>query len=800
MRRIDAIDARRPRRVQYGRVVLLVLASFLIVGLVAAIANYIYQANRQGALALSNNLLDSLDRRIETQLITYLAPAEHLASTVLHQLEDTRPLPERRRVIELTARGAMLPVRQISALSVADRDGNFVFVRRNEHNTFDTKVIDVREGRRVRWIYRDANGRTLREEDDPDDTFDARTRPWFTGALETGAPYWTEAYVFFTVRKPGITFAIPDANQPNQSGLIVGVDIELDEVSRFLSTLEIGVKGRALVIDGKGHIIAYPQAQWQPPVKDGKAELPRLDELGDPALTRAYNRIRIEGHGRQVIAMDQQRVIVTSEALKALTGRDWSLLVVVPEDDFVGFVATSGRVAGLMSLGALAVVVAMTGFLAWQGVRADRRAASALSQQRSLEAQGQAFAQLAQMPGLHDPESTEGLATATELAATACSARRVSVWRISPDRRSLHCEDCFDAAAGGHTTGSDLHRLEIHRFFDAIEAGRSIAVDRAADDRATQELARTYLGPLGIQSLHAFPIRDAEKTAGVVMFEGTAGVRAQGVAEFGAALASLLTLRMIRRSGVNTTPPAIPVPPSTRPDTLPTDEGPPHGDVAVPVEIATAAEAAGAVQRQSAVLQQLVLSNLPPGDDRVHAFNHAPVVSLALPDWVGVSAVGPDRKTQTLDHIVRLVQRTARERGLAYAAILDDRVLLAALPAATAVHEPALIRAAAEAALDLRDGLVGFSDEIEREIAFGIGIDVGLALLGQLGEEPAVSNLWGTAVRSAVALATSTQPATIVASEAAYGALQTDFLFRPSGRYLLPDAGVVGTYVLIGRL
>ena len=152
MRRIDAIDARRPRRVQHARVVLLVLASFLIVGLVAGIANYIYQANRQGALALSNNLLDTLDRRIETQLITYLAPAEHLASTVMHQLENARALPERRRVIELTARGAMLPAKQIASLSVADRDGNFVFIRRNEHGTFDTKVIDVRDGRRVHWI------------------------------------------------------------------------------------------------------------------------------------------------------------------------------------------------------------------------------------------------------------------------------------------------------------------------------------------------------------------------------------------------------------------------------------------------------------------------------------------------------------------------------------------------------------------------------------------------------------------------------------------------------------------------
>ena len=47
------------------------------------------------------------------------------------------------------------------------------------------------------------------------------------------------------------------------------------------------------------------------------------------------------------------------------------------------------------------------------------------------------------------------------MAAAACGAKRVAVWRLSADRTTLLCEDCFDQTTQDHTTGMELHRDQL---------------------------------------------------------------------------------------------------------------------------------------------------------------------------------------------------------------------------------------------------------------------------------------------------------------------------------------------------
>jgi len=761
------------------RLAALTLVSLLLICLVGTVSYYVFESNRQGARALSDNLLDALARRVEAQLVGYLAPTENLAMSLQYLVGD-RPILDRENVISHAALGTMRTMPHVTGLLVADTQGNFVFPMRNAFGSFDTKIVDFRSGVPLtRWIRRDAKGALLRVEDDPNDKFDARTRSWYQGARESGKPFWTDAYVFFTSREPGISYAVPNAASSNTATLVTGVDIELDNVSRFLASLEIGKTGRAFIIDSKGRVIAAPIANWQPPVRDGVAVLPRLDEMGDPILTRAFSHLQVEGPGKQLLTIDRTRIIITSEPLHQLSGRDWLLLVAVPENDFLEFVNASGRIAGLLLIVALALALAMTGFLAWQGARADNRASLALQRQRWMEAQAQAFARLAQLPNLHDPGTTEGLAAATETAAHACGVRRVSVWRLAENLRSLTCEDCFDAAAGGHTSGTTLHREELPRFFAALAASSALAGERPDDARALQELQQAYLEPLGIRTVQAFTIRDDERTRGVVLFEGTVGeTPIGGTPEFGAALASLLTLRFIGHTAAAT---ALP-----------------QGSevTAAPVEADVVAR--DGLTPSMVSLQQLLLSNLPTRD-RVRMSAHTAVLALTLPDWQVLAGAGQERKTKALDAIARLVQAKARDSGLSYAALLDDRILLAGLADDEAVARRALT-ALALTGLFLRDGLANLAEELDLELGFAFGLDIGLAVLAEVGEDPAILNLSGSAVRSAFTLAASAQPGAIMVSEPAYEQIRGNFLFRPAGRYLLPDSGVIGTYALVSGL
>ncbi len=120
-----------------------------------------------------------------------------------------------------------------------------------------------------------------------------------------------------------------------------------------------------------------------------------LDELGDPVLTSTYNRLRVEGYGRKILEMGDQRIIVSSEPVNILTGRDWVTLIVVPEADFVGFVANSGWAALGMSIIVVLIVAALAGLMTWRSVQAERRVSAAATRQQALEVRTQTFIGLA---------------------------------------------------------------------------------------------------------------------------------------------------------------------------------------------------------------------------------------------------------------------------------------------------------------------------------------------------------------------------------------------------------------------
>ena len=53
-----------------------VMGVVVVVVLVAVIAYYVYDSNRRGAVALSNDLVTAIDRRVAVETHAYLAPAE----------------------------------------------------------------------------------------------------------------------------------------------------------------------------------------------------------------------------------------------------------------------------------------------------------------------------------------------------------------------------------------------------------------------------------------------------------------------------------------------------------------------------------------------------------------------------------------------------------------------------------------------------------------------------------------------------------------------------------------------------
>ncbi|MEJ2641904.1 MAG: cache domain-containing protein, partial [Desulfosarcinaceae bacterium] len=141
--------------------------------------------------------------------------------------------------------------------------GDFYDVRRAEPSakgSFRSKFIehDAHGQRTCQLVWRDSSFRMNADELDPEDTYDPRQRPWYQLALKKRTIVWTDPYVFFTSQKPGITIAGPVYAPNGRIRGVVGVDIEIDHLSRFLAGLSIGTHGMAFMLNRNGDVVAFP--------------------------------------------------------------------------------------------------------------------------------------------------------------------------------------------------------------------------------------------------------------------------------------------------------------------------------------------------------------------------------------------------------------------------------------------------------------------------------------------------------------------------------------------------------------
>src|SRR5262249_3421373 len=154
------------------------------------------------------------------------------------------------------------------------------------------------------------------------ESFDPRTRPWYIGALTTNSTFWTDVYTFYPGKQPGITASVRILG----TDTVVGTSIMVAELSRFLGNLPIGKSGRAMIMGGKGRLIAYPRLERLRRPNGSGPITPRIDEIGDDAATAAYDRFRVGGPGRRTVEVGAQRYLTTINPIEA-AGHDWSILV-----------------------------------------------------------------------------------------------------------------------------------------------------------------------------------------------------------------------------------------------------------------------------------------------------------------------------------------------------------------------------------------------------------------------------------------------------------------------------------------
>lgn len=237
---------------------------------------------------------------------------------------------------------------QFAGAYFGSENGDFVMVMRVDEDdaSFRSKIVRMHNGhgRTTEFIWRRNDYSLVARQMDPSDTYDPRNRPWYLKAKAELTTIWTDPYIFFTSKQPGITLAAPVMSDEGTVRGAVGVDIEISMISEFLSRLNIGMNGKALIINHNGDVIAHPNKDIiKTQDDDGTLRFASIGEIGDPIARAAFGTLANDG----VIAVEKETpsqftydgASYVSTVMPIISDKlPWTIAVYAPEDDFTGVI------------------------------------------------------------------------------------------------------------------------------------------------------------------------------------------------------------------------------------------------------------------------------------------------------------------------------------------------------------------------------------------------------------------------------------------------------------------------------
>ncbi|MBO9999028.1 MAG: response regulator [Cyanobacteria bacterium SID2] len=193
--------------------------------------------------------------------------------------------------------------------------------------------------------------------------YDLLTRPWYLNAVDSGKARWGEIYVWVA---PYANLALPAAQPVYEGDTLLGVfavDISLLDISEFLQTLEIGRTGETFIIDRHGRLVAT-----------STSELPFVQENDRPErlfatasqnqlvrataaylLTEFGNFESIDARVQRSFKLEGKRQLLQVMPFRDEWGLNWSIVVVVPESDFMERIHANTRTTIVLCVLALGV-------------------------------------------------------------------------------------------------------------------------------------------------------------------------------------------------------------------------------------------------------------------------------------------------------------------------------------------------------------------------------------------------------------------------------------------------------------
>lgn len=322
-----------------------------------------WRTSEQVATRLEQSVARSAITSIKLQVAAYLTDAIRLSDLYVRRIEGERLSAADLRAWEPIVLGDLRATPNVDSICFANTEDDAVWLMRTGE-TLEFGIVD--NGKANTFILANTGsppvpvpGRAYR--------YIASTRPWYIQAMQAEGPVWTPPYEWFTSERPdtpqqagiGLTRQV-HTRKGDAAGVLV-IDVTLDDLSRYLRSLESTDAMPVFVVDADDRIVAASHG----PVTHADGRVMRMYESTHGALRDLTARLRQQGQ-RLTDLPDTTTIALgggsarTARAfidqLGTLDGLDWRIVTVVPEETFIAQARASTR-QGLLLAGVAALAI-----------------------------------------------------------------------------------------------------------------------------------------------------------------------------------------------------------------------------------------------------------------------------------------------------------------------------------------------------------------------------------------------------------------------------------------------------------
>ncbi|MDY6937323.1 MAG: adenylate/guanylate cyclase domain-containing protein [Cyanobacteriota bacterium] len=336
-----------------------------VIQIMAAVGLVGYLSFRNGHRAvndLASQLMDKVGDRIEGHLDDYLN-TPHIINQVnaeAYRQGDLQPGNKTGLLYQFWRQGLWSD--RIGTIALATAQGDLIGANRARNYVVLAQFSPdpASEGGTLRQYRASDRGTPIfTEKLSETPNYDLRDRSWYQVALRAGQPTWTNIDVSASDKRLDLTAVYPvRGTNDTQSGVFF-VDVSLSQIGEFLASLNLSPGGEVYILEPNGNLVASSTVE-QPFVLQGK-QLERINvfEREETSIGRVATQLRGEFGELNAIDADRQMTVVWEgkpQFVRAIRyrdrlGLDWSIVVVVPESDFMAQIQKNTRTTiGLCSI------------------------------------------------------------------------------------------------------------------------------------------------------------------------------------------------------------------------------------------------------------------------------------------------------------------------------------------------------------------------------------------------------------------------------------------------------------------